>query len=250
MRDLVLFRLVHLGVGSVVALRLEAGVPTKVSGSTWGHDLPGSPAFEEHDVFGAASSLRVPENAHSVSRLVFKVSDEPWQAVGAKVFQKPFDVWACNTPRINAITLYTITQIGNDSPGSPPKALKHKLVSSTMTGPPICLAASRHFSLDTSAGVPWYSGKSTVKKYLIDTLSGTEIYFLKLSFNSFNLHGLETTLKGKFVPSMVTNSSSFLAFPVTKVIVRDICNKWKTVIKLNAIIRRLPFTTIPVYWQI
>ena len=85
-RDLVLLRLVHLGVGSVVALRLEARVPTKVSGSTWGHDLPGSPAFEEHDVFGAASSLRVPENAHSVGRLVFKVSDEPWQAVGAKVF--------------------------------------------------------------------------------------------------------------------------------------------------------------------
>ncbi len=49
----------------------------------------------------------------------------------------------------------------------------------------------------TSSGVPWYSGKST---------------------------SLATTLCGKLFPRIATNSSSFLAFPVTKVIVLDILN--------------------------
>ena len=35
-----------------------------------------------------------------------------------------------------------------------------------MTGPPTCLAASRHFSRVTSSDDPWYSGRSTETKIL------------------------------------------------------------------------------------
>ena len=46
-------------------------------------------------------------------------------------------------------------------PGKPSRALKHKQVSSIMTGPWRRRTASKHFSLVISSGSPWYSGKST-----------------------------------------------------------------------------------------
>ena len=59
---------------------------------------------------------------------------------------------------------------------------------------PTFLNASRHFSSHTSFGVPWYSGRSILA---------------------------ETILCGKLAPKIARNSSSFLAFPVTNVIVLE-----------------------------
>jgi hypothetical protein len=77
-------------------------------------------------------------------------------------------------------------------PGSPPSALKHNEVSSTMTGPPTSLAASTHFCAEISSGSPCSSGRSIFCE-MIST--GNEPPVLRIALTS----------------------SSFLALPVTKV---------------------------------
>mmetsp|Transcript_9701 Transcript_9701/g.22636 ORF Transcript_9701/g.22636 Transcript_9701/m.22636 type:complete len:235 (-) Transcript_9701:722-1426(-) len=66
-----------------------------------------------------------------------------------------------------------------------------------MTAPPTSRAASRHFSAETISGSPWSSGKSIFSA----TISGSSTPALRCA------------------PRMARTSSSFLAFPVTKVIV-------------------------------
>ena len=69
----------------------------------------------------------------------------------------------------------TVKHICYDLPGSPPNALKQRQVSSMMTGPSMVLAASLHFSRQTSSGVPWYSG---INKRPVNSVSCNNRYFL------------------------------------------------------------------------
>ena len=66
-------------------------------------------------------------------------------------------------------------------PGRPPNALKHRLVSSTRTGPLTNFDARRHFSIDTSIGSPCNSGRSNF---------------------------IETSSNGKLSPRIATTSSN------------------------------------------
>lgn len=68
------------------------------------------------------------------------------------------------------------------TPGRPPRALKHRLVSSTMTGPLTIPAAILHFSLDTSSGSPCSSGKS-----IFWAITSNGRLFPKIEITSSNL---------------------------------------------------------------
>lgn len=86
------------------------------------------------------------------------------------------------------------TAINGILPGSPFMALKHKHVSSTITGPSTIRAASWHFFSQISSMSPCNSGRSI----------------------------FAITHRGNLGPRSATNSSSFLALPVTNVMGLDI----------------------------
>ena len=97
------------------------------------------------------------------------------------------------------------------TPGNPPSALKHKLVSSTITGPFTCSAASLHFATDTSSGSPWSSGKSIFWEM---RLNGKESPRIEITSSSL----YEEYSLSDIVWTKMTLWAYFFLFPVTKVI--------------------------------
>lgn len=97
-RDGVLHCLGQLGVGLVVAIRLKAGIPAKISGASGLHYQPMSLAFEELHRFLWVSSTEC-EGTESIGRFVFKPSQQLVQAFRFEFFQKPFYVWSWKPPQ-------------------------------------------------------------------------------------------------------------------------------------------------------
>ena len=105
----VLQRFVHFGVSQVMAFRLEARIPAKVSGSPGFDDGPFRDAAEEQHG-RSLDAVVIGEGTSRFRRMILEAGQHPVQTLGTDLLQEPFNV----RPRHSAECVETQTSVFHD----------------------------------------------------------------------------------------------------------------------------------------